>query len=98
MSALGKLCAFFVGLIVLWLIIYAIVQWREYKKRPKVPREVVMVSYAEADRMLRANEGWRLAPEEDMNRVIGKVFLERDIVNGNESLDAVRQRWFREHV
>lgn len=52
------------------------------KKKPKPPRELVCVSYAEGDRLLRENKGWRIAPEEDRNRVIGWVYLERDAISG----------------
>jgi hypothetical protein len=47
-------------------------------RRSKKSREVVFVPYTEGDRMLRHNEGWRIAPEEDHNREIGWVWLERD--------------------
>jgi hypothetical protein len=38
-------------------------------------RELRLVSYGEADQLLA--EGWVLAPEEDANRAIGWVYLER---------------------
>jgi hypothetical protein len=44
------------------------------------PREVCCVPWVEGDRLLRAGEGWRLAREEDDNRVIGMVYLERDAI------------------
>lgn len=70
--------------------------------KPTLPREVVLVSYADGDRMLRANEGWRLAPEEDMNRMIGKVFLERNMArcDGNHGGTACldKECWLREFV
>lgn len=40
-------------------------------------RELVFVTYAEGDRLLALDQGWRLAPEEDDNMVFGKVWLER---------------------
>ena len=40
------------------------------------PREVMYVSYAEGDRLIRTGE-WQLAPEEDANQTIGWVYLER---------------------
>lgn len=41
-------------------------------------RELVCVDYAEGDKMLRNPEGgWHLAPEEDKNRALGTVYLER---------------------
>ena len=47
--------------------------------RPPPPRELRCVDYHAADRMLRSNEGWRIAREEDRNKVVGWVYLERDI-------------------
>lgn len=41
------------------------------------PRELRFVFYTEADKMLSANEGWRIAPEEDRNQQFGFVYLER---------------------
>jgi hypothetical protein len=47
--------------------------------RTAKPRELVTVSYHEADVLIRRNEGWRLAPEEDDNPPgSGFVYLERD--------------------
>lgn len=43
------------------------------------PRELVFVSYLRADQMLRENVGWKLAREEDRNREVGFVFLERPV-------------------
>lgn len=48
-----------------------------FEERPKKERQLCVVSYAEADRMLRANEGWQLAPEEDTNNKPNQVYLER---------------------
>lgn len=49
-----------------------------FRPRATPPRELVFVPYAEGDRMLRdLDAGWRLAPEEDRNRQIGMVYLER---------------------
>lgn len=45
------------------------------RARPPAPRALRLVSYGEAEQLL--NEGWVLAPEEDANRAIGWVFLER---------------------
>lgn len=40
--------------------------------------EVRLFTYAEADRLLReVPPQWKLAPEEDTNRVVGVVYLER---------------------
>lgn len=39
------------------------------------PREVRLVPWLDAGAMLKS--GWRLAPEEDSNRQIGTVYLER---------------------
>lgn len=44
------------------------------------PRELVYVPYSEGDKLIRENKGWRIAPEEDRNRNIGWVYLERDVV------------------
>jgi hypothetical protein len=44
----------------------------------KPPRELIFVSYIEADRKIRSQTGWRVAPEEDRNREWGMVYLERD--------------------
>jgi hypothetical protein len=41
----------------------------------KYRRALAAVSYDDAEALLR--EGWRLAPEEDRNRSIGVVFLEK---------------------
>lgn len=45
--------------------------------RPR-PRDLIYVTYTEADRLLELGEGWRLAPEEDHNSNLGMVYLERD--------------------
>lgn len=47
-------------------------------KKPAKPREIVCVPYTAGDAMLKLNEGWRLAPEEDTNQRVGWVYLERD--------------------
>lgn len=45
--------------------------------------ELIFVTYQEADRLLKANDGklekdkWVLAKEEDANHVIGMAYLER---------------------
>lgn len=49
------------------------------KRPPRPPRELVCVSYADADRMLHQNVGWKIAPEEDHNRNHRVVYLERDV-------------------
>jgi hypothetical protein len=41
------------------------------------PRELRFVSYQEADRLMREDATWKLAPEEDHNREIGMVYIER---------------------
>lgn len=48
-----------------------------FNPAPPVPRELRMVSYDEADVLLK--QGWRLAPEEDNNRILGMVYLERPL-------------------
>ncbi len=47
--------------------------------KTKKPRELVCVTYAEGNKMLLANVGWRIAPEEDSNWLLNKVWLERDV-------------------
>lgn len=42
-------------------------------------RELRLVTYAEGDLMLKADEGWKLAWEEDTNNRPGVVYLERYI-------------------
>lgn len=48
------------------------------KVPPKKPRELCFVPYDKGDLMLKSDQGWRLAPEEDTNKHIGYVYLERD--------------------
>jgi hypothetical protein len=43
----------------------------------KSARELVCVSYLDADRMIRENSEWRIAPEEDRNANKRVVYLER---------------------
>jgi hypothetical protein len=50
---------------------------RLFSKPIPFTRELVHVTWAEGDRMLRADEGWGLAPEEDLNRQVGMVYLQR---------------------
>lgn len=56
---------------------------RRKKRTPRRPREVVLVPWLEADRMLAANEGWRVAPEEDHSPSRALVYLERDMPEGS---------------
>ena len=47
-------------------------------KRKRQRLELRYLSYAEADRLIRETQGaWTIAPEEDGNRVLGMVYLER---------------------
>lgn len=46
------------------------------QRRPG-PRALVCVSYQDGERLLLENAGWRLAPEEDRNRDMRVVYLER---------------------
>jgi len=56
-----------------------------YKQVPHYLRlELRCVTYWDGDKLIRQNEGkktveecWRIAPEEDRNRVMGTVWLER---------------------
>ena len=60
------------------MLLMAIADWNDQRLlRHGAAREVVCVPYADGDQMLRAKVGWRLAPEEDRNKVIGVVWLER---------------------
>jgi hypothetical protein len=46
--------------------------------KPKAKRlDLRFVSWSEADRMIRENPSWRVAKEEDRNRLLGWVFIER---------------------
>lgn len=63
--------------VLLGLIAYAIYRAKTDPVFPGREREVQLVDYLEADRMLKAGEGWHLAPEEDFNSTPGKVYLER---------------------
>lgn len=47
--------------------------------RPTTPRELRCVPWLEGDKIIRLNQGWRIAPEEDRNRCLGMVYLERDV-------------------
>jgi hypothetical protein len=67
----GAFCA------VLVFIAYAIYRARRDPWINTREREVIAVPYAEADRLLKLREGWRLAPEEDYNRQRDLVYLER---------------------
>ncbi len=49
--------------------------------KPRPHRELIKASYIHADYLLKLNEGWRLAPEEDGNREFNVVWLERDVLN-----------------
>ncbi len=49
------------------------------KRTPPKRRHLCAVSYKEADLMLKADQGWKLAPEEDMNNTPNLVYLERYI-------------------
>lgn len=51
--------------------------------RPSYPAyrriDLQFMDYREADALLRTTTEWRIAPEEDCNTVIGKVWMERVI-------------------
>ena len=56
-----------------------LIKWLRSFVKP-APRELIYVSYQEGNKLLRDNKGWRIAPEEDRNKRIGWVYLERDVV------------------
>ena len=50
--------------------------WGWWRRRKRL--ELRYVTYAEGDRLIRETPGaWTIAPEEDGNRQIGMVYLER---------------------
>lgn len=61
-------------------LIFAVLIWatlRKERRRQRQPRELCCVPWATADRLIKKNEGWQLAPEEDDNKTLGWVWLER---------------------
>ncbi len=49
-----------------------------FTRKPKFKRvELRFVPYQIGDMLIKKNVGWRLAKEEDRNKLIGWVFLER---------------------
>ena len=50
-------------------------KWFFGKKSKRL--ELCFVSYSKADKLLRKDEGWQIAKEEDNNRVPKMVYLER---------------------
>lgn len=50
-----------------------------FTRKPKKRRvEIRCLTYAEADKLIRETNGaWTIAPEEDKNKMIGIVYLER---------------------
>jgi len=58
------------------------IAWLKRLFAKRKPRELLCASYPHADTLLRKNEGWRLAPEEDRNTIPGVVWIERDVSNG----------------
>lgn len=49
-----------------------------FTPKPSVKRlELRFCSYNEADALIKANPAWRVAQEEDKNRLIGWVYIER---------------------
>lgn len=50
------------------------------KRVQRASRELRLMSYQDADQLLhQPGNAWRIAPEEDYNRKIGYVWLERPI-------------------
>lgn len=56
-----------------------VIKWLKRLFKKPAPRQLVCVSYFDADVMLREDKSWRIAPEEDKNRSLGMVWLERDL-------------------
>ena len=51
---------------------------RRVRRRQPKRLELRFLSYTEADRLIRETKGaWTIAPEEDGNRSVGMVYLER---------------------
>lgn len=50
-----------------------------FTRTPRKQRaELRCLSYADADKLIRETNGaWTIAPEEDKNRIIGIVYIER---------------------
>ena len=65
---------------------------RLFRSEPRKDREVRFVPYAEGDRLLKLNEGWRLAEEEDRNLVFGMVWLERDAAPEQIAVSSTKAR------
>lgn len=53
-----------------------------FRTKPRTFREVACVPYSVADKFLA--EGWKLAPEEDYNKIFGMVYLERPLSEAPE--------------
>lgn len=70
-----------VGLFVLELVC-ALLFWliESLRARRKLGRELKFLPWAEADALLRREEGWQIAREEDGNDNLGMVWLERPVV------------------
>jgi len=49
---------------------------RLFRRKPQV-REVLFTDYRHANLLLQSGQGWRIAPEEDRNQIIGMVWIER---------------------
>lgn len=49
-----------------------------FKRKPALKRvELRFVSYRCANELMESESGWRIAPEEDHNKLYGMVFIEK---------------------
>lgn len=61
------------------------IRWLLALFQQSTPRELICVSYLDADRIIRDDPCWRIAPEEDRNVNRRVVYIERDAVPTEES-------------
>lgn len=60
------------------MVIEAIKRFLEKRRQPKAKRVcLAFVDFSTADSLLKLGRGWRIADEEDKNKRIGKVYLEK---------------------
>jgi len=51
--------------------------WKAFCPPKRRRLEFRFVHWEEADELMRSESGWSIAPEEDNNRIVGWVYLER---------------------